>query len=68
MLFSLVHYTTVYQPQIREQILVPDLYFYTLKFEIPQQPIKIKKNMKKNLYSMQLFIADPTIFSKKKLN
>ena len=52
-------------PQIREQILVPDLYVYTLKFEIPQQPIKIKKNMKKNLYSMQLFIADPTIFSKK---
>ena len=26
--------------QIREQMLVPDLYVFTLKFEIPQQPIK----------------------------
>ena len=28
-------------PQIRDQ-LFPDLYVYTLKFEIPQKPIKIK--------------------------
>ena len=27
--------------QIREQMLVPDLYVLTLKFEIPQQPIKL---------------------------
>ena len=29
--------------QIREQMLVPDLYVFTLKFEIPQQPMKIEK-------------------------
>ena len=29
------------KPQIREQMLVPDLYVFTLKFEIPQQPIKM---------------------------
>ena len=29
------------QPQIREQMLVPGLYVFTLKFEIPQQPIKM---------------------------
>ena len=29
--------------QIREQILVYDLYVFTLNFEIPQQPIKKTK-------------------------
>ena len=28
--------------QIREQMLVPDLYVFKLKFEIPQQPIKME--------------------------
>ena len=36
-----IMHTTVLSPQIREQMLVPDLYIYTLKFEIPQHPIKI---------------------------
>ena len=31
----------VFESQIREQMLVPDLYVFTLKFEIPQQPIKM---------------------------
>ena len=32
--------------QIREQMLVPDLNVFTLKFKIPQQPIKKDYNMK----------------------
>ena len=36
-----IMHTTVLSPQIREQILVPDIYIYTLKFEFPQQPINI---------------------------
>ena len=34
-------WSQVHTPQIREQMLVPDLYVFTLKFEIPKQPIKM---------------------------
>ena len=52
-----------------QQRLVQRVLVLTLKFEIPQQPIRIWKSLPKSktttffhLYSMQLFIADVKIF------
>jgi hypothetical protein len=57
-------------------MLVPNLYVFTLKFEIPQQPIKktikheneiLLNSFKKSfyLYSMPFFSASPKIFQSK---
>ena len=42
---ALTQYRTI-DTQIREQMLLPDFYLFTLKFEIPQQPIKMDQSMK----------------------
>ena len=59
-------------PQIREQMSCPDLHVFTLKFLALKKPVfsRIKNTYHVfltfvYLYSMQLFSADPKIFSKK---
>ena len=60
-----------YLSQIREQMSDPDLYVFTLKFLVLKKPgFSLIKNNFQNfltlvyLYFMQLFSADPKIFSK----
>ena len=76
LLFMQTHVlATMLLSQIREQMVVPDLYVFTLKFHSNFSLYKKDKNMKKKiskknlkkiyLYFMQLFSADAMIFSKK---
>ena len=54
-------------PQIREQMSGPDLYVFTLKFLVLKKTgfSPMRNTFQIYLYSMQLFSADPKIFSKK---
>ena len=55
----------VFPAQIREQILVPDLYVLTVESVVYKKRLKREKKLKKNnVYFMQLFSADATIFLK----
>ena len=67
------HIVSALESQIREQMLGPDLHVFTLKMFSPKKtgfsPIKNTFQFLFLLlftsYSMQLFSADPKIFSKK---
>ena len=50
-------------PQIREQILVPNLYVFAVKFEILQPPIKMDYNMKMKFFPKTHLSTDLWLWS-----
>jgi hypothetical protein len=67
----MLQYMLLLAPQIREQMPGPDLHVFTLKFlALKKLGFSPKKILSKKfltfvyLFSMQLFSADPKIFSK----